>query len=41
MPEYLRPSAIDRIFGRMLISLFWIGLIRGHFYFLRFVPKER
>lgn len=34
MPEYLRPSAIDRVFGRILASLVWIGLIRGHFYIL-------
>jgi hypothetical protein len=32
--RYLRPGAIDRIFGRILVSLVWIGLIRGHFYVL-------
>jgi hypothetical protein len=33
-PTYLRPGAVDRIFGRMLAFLVWIGLIRGHFYVL-------
>lgn len=32
--SYLRPGAIDRIFGRVLVSLVWIGLVRGHFYVL-------
>ena len=32
--SYLRPGAIERIFGRILASLVWIGLIRGHFYVL-------
>jgi hypothetical protein len=32
--SYLRPSAIERIFGRILVSLILIGLIRGHFYIL-------
>ena len=32
--SYLRPGAIERIFGRVLVSLVWIGLIRGHFYVL-------
>ena len=38
MPEsaqpYRRPSAIERAFGRILTSLVWIGLVRGHFYVL-------
>jgi hypothetical protein len=38
MPEnarnYLRPGAVDRIFGRILTTLVRIGLIRGHFYVL-------
>ena len=33
-PSYLRPGGVDRIFGRMLVFLVWIGLIRGHFYVL-------
>src|SRR5271166_6246422 len=32
--SYLRPSTVERIFGRILVSLIWIGLIRGHFYVL-------
>src|SRR5712691_13340388 len=38
MPEsarsYLRPGAIERIFGRILVSFVRIGLVRGHFYVL-------
>jgi len=38
MPEsaqdYRRPSAIEHLFGRILTSLVWIGLIRGHFFVL-------
>jgi hypothetical protein len=33
-PSYLRPAAVERILGRILASLVWIGLIRGHFYVL-------
>jgi hypothetical protein len=33
-PSYLRPGAGDRILGRALAFLVWIGLIRGHFYVL-------
>jgi hypothetical protein len=33
-PSYLRPGAVDRIFGHALAFLVWIGLIRGHFYVL-------
>ena len=32
--SYLRPGPVDRIFGRVLVSLVWIGLVRGHFYVL-------
>src|SRR6266446_776830 len=32
--NYLRPGAIERIFGRILVSLVRIGLVRGHFYVL-------
>src|SRR5205814_9349986 len=32
--SYLKPSAVERIFGRVLASLVSIGLIRGHFYVL-------
>ena len=31
-PRYLRPAAVDRIFGHTLAFLVWIGLIRAHFY---------
>jgi hypothetical protein len=31
---YLRPGAVERIFGRILVSLIRIGLVRGHFYVL-------
>ena len=38
MPEnarnYLRPGAVERIFGRILGFLVRIGLVRGHFYVL-------
>src|SRR6516225_1658592 len=38
MPEparsYLKPSALERVFGSMLVFLVRIGLIRGHFYVL-------
>jgi hypothetical protein len=33
-PSYLKPSALERVFGRMLVFLVRIGLIRGHFYVL-------
>jgi hypothetical protein len=32
--SYLRPGAVERIFGRVLACLVWIGLVRGHFYVL-------
>jgi hypothetical protein len=31
---FLRPNAIERIFGRILVALIRIGLIGGHFYVL-------
>ena len=38
MPEnsrsYLRPGAVERIFGRVLVCLVRIGLVRSHFYVL-------
>ena len=38
MPEparsYLKPSALERVFGSILVFLVRIGLIRGHFYVL-------
>ena len=33
-PSYLRPGAVERILGRTLVFLVWVGLIRGHFYVL-------
>lgn len=32
--SYLRPGAVERIFGRILVSLVRIGLVRSHFYVL-------
>ncbi|HEY2619145.1 MAG TPA: hypothetical protein VGI78_17525 [Acetobacteraceae bacterium] len=32
--SYLRPGGVERMFGRMLRHLVWIGLVRGHFYVL-------
>jgi hypothetical protein len=32
--NYLRPSSVEQVFGRMLTWFVWIGLIRGHFYVL-------
>jgi len=32
--SYLRPGAVDRILGRFLAFLVWLGVIRGHFYVL-------
>ena len=32
--SYLRPGAVERIFGRILVVLIRIGLVRGHFYVL-------
>jgi deazaflavin-dependent oxidoreductase (nitroreductase family) len=33
-PNFARPSAIERIFGRVLMALVRIGIVRGHFYVL-------
>src|SRR5215813_13401646 len=33
-PNYLRPSAVERILGRGLVFLVRIGVVRGHFYVL-------
>jgi hypothetical protein len=33
-PRYLKPGTLDRIFGRALVFLIRIGLVRGHFYVL-------
>jgi hypothetical protein len=32
--RYLKPRTSERLFGRLLVGLVWIGLIRGHFYVL-------
>ena len=32
--SYLKLGPVDRILGRTLAALVWIGLIRGHFYVL-------
>jgi hypothetical protein len=32
--SYLKPGALDRIFGRALVLLIRIGVVRGHFYVL-------
>jgi hypothetical protein len=32
--RYLRPGAVERIFGQALVLLIRIGLVRGHFYVL-------
>jgi hypothetical protein len=32
--SYLKPGTLDRIFGRALVFLIRIGLVRGHFYVL-------
>lgn len=34
VPNYLQPGAVERIFGRALVFLVRIGLVRGHFYVL-------
>jgi hypothetical protein len=38
--SYLKPGAVERIFGRLLTFFVRIGLIRGHFYVLE-VPGRR
>jgi hypothetical protein len=32
--SFMRPNAIERSFGRILVALIRIGLVRGHFYVL-------
>ena len=32
--SYLKPNIVERIFGRVLVALVRIGLVRGHFYVL-------
>lgn len=32
--NYLKPSTVEHLFGRVLTLLVWIGLVRGHFYIL-------
>ncbi len=32
--SFHRPTAVERILGRTLTGLVWIGLLRGHFYVL-------
>jgi hypothetical protein len=32
---YLRPGVVERIFGRILVFLIRIGVVRGHFYVLQ------
>jgi hypothetical protein len=32
--RYLKPHTTERLFGRLLVGLVWIGLIWGHFYVL-------
>jgi len=42
--SYLKPGAVERIFGRLLTFFVRIGLVRGHFYVLevrgRRVPRH-
>jgi len=33
-PRYLEPGTLERVFGRALVFLVRIGLVRGHFYVL-------
>ena len=32
--SYLRPNAVERIFGRILVALVRVGIVRGHFHVL-------
>ena len=32
--DYKKPSAMERLFGRVLVALLRVGLVRGHFYVL-------
>jgi F420H(2)-dependent quinone reductase len=38
--SYLRPKAAEQIFGRILTTLVWIGLIRGHFFVLEVAGRK-
>jgi len=33
-PRYLKPGGFERLFGRVLMTLVWIGIVRGHFFVL-------
>jgi hypothetical protein len=33
-PEFRKPSAVERLFGRVLVTLVRLGVVRGHFYVL-------
>jgi hypothetical protein len=33
-PSFLRPNAIERLFGRVLVALVRVGLVGGHFHIL-------
>jgi deazaflavin-dependent oxidoreductase (nitroreductase family) len=33
-PHFAKPSAVERIFGSVLMALVRIGIVRGHFYVL-------
>ena len=33
--NYLRPNAVERVFGRILVGLIRIGLVGGHFHVLK------
>jgi deazaflavin-dependent oxidoreductase (nitroreductase family) len=32
--DYKKPSGVERVFGRVLVALLRVGLVRGHFYVL-------
>ena len=33
-PIFLKANPVERAFGRVLVFLVWVGLVRGHFYVL-------
>ena len=33
-PRYLKPRRLEGLFGRALMALVWIGIVRGHFFVL-------
>src|SRR5262244_183254 len=39
-PNYLRPSAVERILGRGLVFFVRIGVVRGHFYVLEVLGRK-